>query len=154
MENQETEQKEKSDMQPRWQYRPWRFAWLILAIFIVLIGFMAVGAAYHSRFERGEFGAQRIGFAGGMRRIPMGRGGRSQAVGADRILGAVTAINGDTLTVRAHGADQPVAVSSTTSFYKNGAIAKQSDVAVDDVVTVIGKPDSSGTIQATAITVE
>ena len=72
----------------------------------------------------------------------------------DRVLGAVTAVSGSSITLRVSGASQTVAVASTTSFYKQGAIAKQSDLQVSDVVVVFGAPDSSGTIQAQSVEIQ
>ena len=83
----------------------------------------------------------------GMMRGGNGRGINNQA----ELLGSLTAINGNNLTVKSNGTDHTVTVSSTTSFYNTNGIAKQSDLQTGDVLIVAGTPDSSGNIQATSV---
>ena len=166
MENGHQEEKEttKQEYMQSWRNRPWRGAGLVIGVVIVIVAFMVGAAVSRHRYSTELPGKQVvIGGMMGTQQAPRGmmggrgmRGGRPGTSSApeDRVLGAVTAINGNSITVRVEGASQAVAVSSTTSFYKNGAIAKQSDLAQDDVVTVVGTPDSSGTIQAQVITIE
>lgn len=85
---------------------------------------------------------------GGMMHRGMGRNGVHNGV-----VGGVSSINGNTLTLRSNDTTHDIAISSTTSFYKAGSIAKQSDLQVGDIVFVTGTPDSNGIIQATSVTI-
>jgi hypothetical protein len=73
--------------------------------------------------------------------------------GQNDFIGAISAINGNNVTLRSEGTNTSVAIASTTSFYNEGDVAKQSDLQIGDIVTISGTPDSSGTIQATVVSI-
>lgn len=87
----------------------------------------------------------------------MGRGRmgmRGIGVG-DRISGDITAISGNNITVKAaDGTSYTVMVSDTTSYHKNGAIAKQSDLANGNNILVFGQSNSQGGINATSVDIK
>lgn len=159
METEKTEEKvqAKQPMYPMW--RPWRGAWFVFGILIILLAFGAMAMGFHRRMALGtEFGLREgfvteraIGGPGMRGGMIHARGGMKQ-VGVN--LGIVTKIDGNSLTVRSRGVDQTVTVATSTSFYKNGAVAKQADLQVSDVISVAGAPDSSGNILAQQIVIE
>ena len=53
-----------------------------------------------------------------------------------RLIGAITKVDSNNLTVHSGGKDQVVIISSSTAIYQNGAIAKQSDLATGEAVIV------------------
>ena len=65
----------------------------------------------------------------------------------------MVSIAGSLLTVRLYGTNRSVALAPSTSFYRAGGIAKQSDLLVGDVVSVAGAPDDNGVIQAVSVTI-
>lgn len=162
MDNQETEQKKaESPIVSTVYHRPgiWGVAVVVILVaFAFALGSMSArhrAALTYSTFagpgvERQLGGMMKGGIDDeqGTVRSGMMRGGRP---GHNGLLGSLTAINGNTLTVKASGTEHTVTVASTTSFYKDGQIAKQSDLATGDVLVISGAPDSSGNIQATAI---
>lgn len=72
------------------------------------------------------------------------------------LSGQVTKIEGDKVTVKSNRNNQEYTaiVSNSTSFSKQGNIAKQSDLKVDDQVVVMGASDSQGQINASAIIIK
>lgn len=94
-----------------------------------------------------------VGGHGMMGGLQNGVGGMGMQARGGQLLGSVLSINGSTITVRNSSADTSVAIQSTTSFYKNRLVAKQSDLRVGDVILVRGLPDSSGVVQATVISI-
>jgi hypothetical protein len=153
----------KSEM-PMHHMHTWRPAWVVVGIFVALfvVFFLSAGMMHHREMayqtfpSRDSYDMQDTGsrmggdhFKGGMPGYDGSRGGRSQ-----HELAAVTAINGNTLTVRMNGASVSVAITSTTSFYNEGDIAKLADLQIGDIITISGTPDSSGVIQATSITIQ
>ncbi|MEI6499361.1 MAG: DUF5666 domain-containing protein, partial [bacterium] len=89
-------------------------------------------------FEQGE----RSGMMG------IRRGGHGQQ------LGAVTAINGNNLTVKISNVDYTIVVTDATSYSKAGNIAKQSDLKVGDTISISGNSNSQGQITATVISIQ
>ena len=140
--------------------KSWHPGSLLLAgLFLLTVGF-AAGRLSSPHFPRGATGPAMFKGAGGYP-IPqqdmMGQSdhqGQRRAGRGNRTVGSVTKIDGNTLTVRSRGTDLTVTVSSTTSFYKAGAIAKQSDLQVGDIIGMAGTPDSSGNIQAQTVTIQ
>lgn len=149
MEN-ETQEQKSTPSNP--MARVW---WVIGAVAIVIIAFCA-GSATNN--WRGLRNVQMMGSAAQFNQASlrgagtgMMRGGIGRGVNQAKLLGSLTAINGNSLTFRSNGTDHTVSVSSTTSFYNTNGIAKQSDLQTGDVLIVAGTPDSSGNIQATSI---
>lgn len=138
--------------------RPWSGTGVVIGGVVLVVLVFSLGAfASRSHMARTAWmegpGLREAGVRpmGGQRMM----GGRQRPDRQDdRVLGAVTAVSGSSITLRVSGASQTVAVASTTSFYKQGAIAKQSDLQVSDVVVVFGAPDSSGTIQAQSVEIQ
>lgn len=94
------------------------------------------------------------------RNFGMGRGGMmrdgfgTERVGRNIISGKITAINGDTLTVSANNKNYTINIQDTTEIYNGTSIASKSDFKTDQSVTVQGKPNSSGQINANIIEIE
>lgn len=133
--------------------RHWFFPRMIVTLLVLGLAFMLGtmvsghrafrgGLVQSERFERPEFN-QPLG--GTMM-------GGSHHFG-QRLLGSISAVGGNNLTVHNSAGDQTVVISDTTSIYKSGAIAKQTDLKVGDVITVTGQPNSSGQINATQIVI-
>ncbi len=170
-EGEQPEEKASQDNHEQWRKEKWekyhmyhrhrtsRFVALTLVVVggvIILLGAFAVGHNMGNRrafvggatSERGVITNNMVGnFAGRMG----GMGGRHMG---SSILGSVTNIGGNTLTVHNSSKDYTVTVSSTTSFYKLGAVSSQSTLKTGDVIVVSGTPDSSGNITATAISIQ
>lgn len=107
-------------------------------------GFHRIGTERNITIERGNFGAM-----GG--RGMMGGGER---IGRAGISGSITKIDGNTLTIKTSSQDVTAVVLSTTSIRKSdGTIGKQSDLAVNNNVTVSGPSDSTGNINANFIVI-
>lgn len=70
------------------------------------------------------------------------------------LVGGVASINGNTIVIRSNSTNITVNVSSSTSFYKNGTVAKQSDLQIGDIVNVVGKSDSNGVVTATSVNIQ
>lgn len=130
---------------------------LVVGVIIIICGGLLVGALavhrhpigadkYARSFNDENFGNRHLGSG----RMMMGAGHRF----GQRLLGSITAITGNVLTLHNSSADQSIVISDSTSIYKNGQIAKQSDLKVGDVISVSGKPNSSGQIQAILIEIQ
>ncbi|MFA6082336.1 MAG: DUF5666 domain-containing protein [Patescibacteria group bacterium] len=131
----------------------------LILIVLVVIGGVGFGlgrmGSWHRQSKMAKFGTSRMMMGNGMRdgfaaRGHMYRQDESQLV----LSGDIAKINGNTFSVTAFdGTAYLVNVSSSTSYSKNGAVAKQSDVIVGNFVQVFGTSDSSGNITATSITI-
>lgn len=116
----------------------------------------AVFVGHFSRFERG--GAQREVFIGhnsdfgGRGMIGRSFGGRH--MNGQVTSGDVTKIDGSSITIKTATQDVSVTVTSTTSFQKNGSVAKQSDLQDNNYIIVYGPSDSNGVIQAQTILIK
>lgn len=139
----------------RERIRPYYIFPLVIVLVVVIA--LALMAGRFTSFHRlnfagqyrsiGRFEKSRIGKPYGDRRLMMGNRG-------NQVLGAVTKIDGNNLTVKNSAGEQVVTVSSTTSFYNNGVIAKQSDLKTGDIVIISGTPNSSGAISATFVEIK
>lgn len=69
----------------------------------------------------------------------------------DGLIGTVTRIDGNNLTVHTNEKDYTVTIADSTSIYKSDEIAKQSDITANAPVIVRGAPNSSGQIAAKVI---
>ena len=133
----------------------------ILMVLIIIIGLMLLfGAFMVGGSFRHSTAYYRIGGISDLNDIGRGMSGYNRLGGfgkhgmaGTRTLGSITAISGNTVTVHGSSQNYSVTVSSSTAFYKNGAVDKQSDLQVGDIVTITGTPDSSGNIQASAISI-
>lgn len=140
-------------MESNKEYQYHRPRFMVAGVIIVLIGvFLLLGAFMVGRRVNRPFIAaeSRFGAVGGSGMMLPGRGMGAQLHG-HMLLGAVSAINGSTITVHNSAADTTVTIQSSTSFYKAGAVAKQTDLKVGDVVSVQGRPDANGVVQATSV---
>ncbi len=148
--------------------RMWSSPWMIITgVGVIVIVACVATVAVHGRMMRRDRaysggyaqGMMQAGPGGGQPGIQGGMMGRRGAMGRGSVhgsaargtLGALTKIDGNTLTVHVRGTDETVAVTSSTSYYKAGVIAKQSDLQVGDILVVSGNPDSNGVIQALSI---
>jgi hypothetical protein len=130
--------------------RPFMVIALIFGIFLIIglvVAANSIGMAMEhgkcvGNFERGGNRSLVSGIFGNRKMGTIGHRGN---------LGSVSAINDNTITLHASSGDTNVNIETTTSIYKNGVIAKQSDLKIGDVVTVIGAPDSDGVIAAQSI---
>lgn len=64
------------------------------------------------------------------------------------ISGDVTAISGNTVTIKGARQDYLVSVNDSTSYRKSGDVAKQSDLSVNENVLAVGTSNSQGVITA------
>lgn len=79
-------------------------------------------------------------------------GGRQYKTG--RISGEITKISGNDLTVKdSNNKEINVTVIDTTSIYNNKEISSLADLKVGAKVTVTGRPNSSGAVQAREISI-
>lgn len=143
---------------------------IILTVSILISMILIVGSTsiFHHRngFERMSLRDQMIGdgfqgrgmvedsFDNGMMRdgFSRGEGMMRGDHGRGRITGQIISISGDNITVKdSSGTEYTVIVSDTTSFTKSEKIAKQSDLAVNYVITVSGSSNSQGQIEANSI---
>ncbi len=131
-----------------------KVAIVVVGGIIIISGAFLVGSAT-SMHRLGDRRVEKIGinrempaFNGGFRGKMMG--GRGMEVGSN-IIGDVTKIDSNNLTVKVGSTEYTVVVSTSTAFIKADQIAKQSDLKVGDQVTVAGQPDSNGQINANAI---
>lgn len=127
---------------------------LITLVVVVVLGVVAAGAGLAAkRFGKG--GAEvKMGYGrGGMREGKMGKKDFGQGMfGFGRLSGQISSINSTNLVVKAaDGTEVNVAIADTTSVYNQNKIAKASDLQVNNSVMVLGKPNSSGVVQAEAI---
>lgn len=97
-------------------------------------------------FERkGERKFDRIGM--------MRRGGR--AISKHEYSGKISKIDGNNLTVSINNKDIGVIIGDNTEIYdNNGNIASKNDIKVDSTVTISGRPNSNGQINAKIITIK
>lgn len=129
---------------------------LILIVLVIFLAFMfGVMVSGRRPINNGFIQAERLN----NQAFRQNMGGRAMmGVGrrhiGQRLLGSVTAINGNNLTVHNSTTDQTVVISSTTSIYKAEDIAKQTDLKVGDVISVVGQPNSSGNIVAMRIEID
>ncbi|HSX41867.1 MAG TPA: DUF5666 domain-containing protein [Candidatus Saccharimonadales bacterium] len=162
MENQNStelkEQTEKSNDKPafdRSYHRRYLVLPIALGIILLVIFVLMIGAVANHRGKavvtRQEFSAGRMMAMSGQKFDNSNVA--SPMIGRRGLIGAISKIDGNTLTLHTATSDQAVVVSATTSFYKAGAIAKQSDLAVGQAISVRGLPNSSGQIAATKITI-
>jgi hypothetical protein len=121
---------------------------IVLLIIILVLGCLAIGFRHirgkgELKMLRGSRGmAMMSGKDFGAKMGFMGRG----------LSGQITAINGDNLTIKSQDGDEVTAVIlDTTSIYNQGKVAKQADLKVNNSVIVVGRPNSSGIVQAQAI---
>jgi hypothetical protein len=144
---------------PRWKHtgchcgraRPVLFILLVLAIVFVSFAagrFSSRGGSFgHAGYQLGKPGMN----GGG--RFDRGEMGGREDVGA-LVDGKVTAISGNTMTVNSDSKDYTVNIVETTSISRNRSIAKQSDIAVGNTVSVKGKSKSDGSVDATSISIK
>jgi hypothetical protein len=132
---------------------------ILIVIGAVVIGVGILGVAIfgmanlkHAGNNR-EFGMQSaLGGRGGMGGQLEGKNFGGQRMGFGRLSGQVIAIDGSNLTIKDSAGDSiTVTISDTTSIYNQGKIAKASDISVNNSVVVVGSPNSSGIVPATAI---
>jgi len=95
----------------------------------------------------GEFGGGRGRMRGGGERGFAHRGVAEGLI----VSGDVTSISGNNIIINDGNTDTHIAVSSSTSYIKQRKVAKQSDLATGNNVSVRGTSDSSGVVSATSI---
>lgn len=126
-------------------------AGLILVVVIIagVAAFVGFGARH---FAQNGMGMRSKEFQGKM--MPgrfFGNAGENN-FGFGRLSGQITNINGDNLTIKnSSGNSVSIVIADTTSIYSGQNIAKESDLKVNNSVTVLGRPNKDGVVQATAI---
>ncbi len=136
----------------RWRrHRPWGIGLLCLGIIFGLIFFAVGSMSWHRRalFNR-ENSFASSGVLSGDRNHSSNLGMMKHEFRRPTI-GTISKIDGNTLTVHTISQDYSVIVSATTSIYKAGMIAKQSDLTTGVTVIVRGAPNSSGQILASSL---
>ena len=108
--------------------------------------------------SRNDFSHQNFGRAIAMRNERGQVGGDGKTMMRNRLdrghlVGSITKIDGNNLTVKINNADIAVIVSDSTSFSKAGNIAKLSDLSVGNTILIVGSSNSQGQISATSITI-
>lgn len=130
------------------------------AVLVVVIGLVVLGTAFavgrsaSRRSNRREVVGQVVGSR-------MMRNGGARMMGAGRrgsfgqgIVGTISKIDGNNLTVNYNDKDITVAVTADTSIIKTGEIAKQSDLATNQTVSISGASKSDGSVVATQIRIK
>ena len=140
---------------------PLRIGFIVIGTLIVLCGVFFLGRVSTQGFadrrvasvlEFSGGGMMRDGQSGG--RSFGGRGMMGGNFERNQMVGSVTKIDGNNLTIKVSDTDYQVAVSDTTSFAKAGAISKLSDLKVGDIVAVSGSSNSQGQIAARLIRIK
>ena len=146
-----TEEKTDNEVTNQHHYNHRRRAGMLIgAVVFVLVIFGAGVAAGHlgSRLAMDRPGG--FGPAGMSHQMRGGFGGpddsASQLANQSRLVGVVTAVNGDVITIAGGGSTNTVTTNSTTQ-YTNGSKA-----AVNDTVMVLGTTNN-GTFTATQVTI-
>jgi hypothetical protein len=145
---------EKKDDQYRYRHRGMDGTRMAIAILVVaLIALSAFWLGQSSNYRRVNINRNFGTFeGGGMMSGRYGGGHMFRQEFRNTISGQVTNINGNNLTVKSgDGTTYTVILSTQTSFYNAGQIAKQSDLKVNDNISVLGTPNSNGDINATEI---
>ncbi|HVB76488.1 MAG TPA: DUF5666 domain-containing protein [Candidatus Nitrosotalea sp.] len=135
---------------------------VILFLAIVLMGGFVGGWNYAQSHPLASVTTSNTGAAGagaGARAAAAG-GGRAGGFaglgggGAAAIVGQITAVNGNTITVhnRITNTDVKVQIDSSTTI-TNQVAATQSDLATSQNVTVVGPASSNGTVSARSIAI-
>ncbi len=141
----------------RWHYDRRRMIAfpLIIGTLLVLCGMLFVGVmSSHHRSQAATRALIGREFNQGFPQ-KSGRGmmGTRQGSHGHGTLGAVSKIDGNTITIKQNDQDVVITVASDTSIYKNNLIVKQTDIKVGDVIIVRGMPGSNGTIAAKSISI-
>lgn len=128
----------------------------IIGILIVGGGALAVGKIASGRFHKSSDLKINSGFTrnGGHegRERGMMRGRGNQIVVGYGISGSITAINGNSLTIKDNnGKEYPVVVQDNTSIRNTDGIAKLTDLKVGNNVSVRGPSNSKGEVLANII---
>ncbi|MGA2666741.1 MAG: hypothetical protein ABSE91_01455 [Patescibacteria group bacterium] len=129
---------------------------VIIVVLVIGLGVMSLAFFRASRLKvNREFGMFDTMNYRGSGLMVEGRNFGGGRIGFGRLSGQVTAISGSNLTVKdAAGDSISVVISDTTSVYNQGKIAKASDIKVNNSVIVLGQPNSSGVVPATAILIQ
>jgi len=134
---------------------PWHIALVVAGLFIILGGAFALGKLSGRHLGIGRNINYRVENFDGRRM--MGGQFRARGMMGSRygrgFVGEVTKIDGSTITVKINNSDYAVVVSDSTSYAKNGQIAKQSDLKVGDTISISGASNSQGQISARIITI-
>jgi len=128
---------------------------VILVVLLVFGGVAGLSMAFHwsGLGGKGELGMMRGGGCRAERGNFGARGMKNSSLSA-RVSGKITAIDGNNVTVKTSSKDIAVVISDSTSLRQSGEIAKQSDLKVDDTISVIGASNSTGVLNATFITIK
>ena len=145
----------------RHRFSPLRLCVMFFGMVIIFGGIFALGriSSNHGMFGRANtvrnIQIESSGIANHDNFRQGGRGGMmsGRRAGRGQQLGEVTAINGNTLTVKINNVDSTITVTDATSYSKAGNIAKQSDLKVGDTISIVGSSDSQGNIAATVISI-
>ncbi len=80
-----------------------------------------------------------------------GMAGKREGRMRGSLIGDVTKIDGSNITLKVGSKEYVVIISTDTIFTKSTEIAKQSDLKAGDQISVAGRPNSSGQINAIRI---
>lgn len=125
----------------------------IIAAIVIVGGISLLGAASIARHENRSFARPMMADIEGRGSRGIARGGMMRGNFEEAgTTGVLNAIDGNNLTVKdSSGTEFKIVVSNATSYVKANAIAKQSDMQVNNVITVAGSSNSQGQIVATSI---
>ncbi|MDR0432569.1 MAG: DUF5666 domain-containing protein [Bifidobacteriaceae bacterium] len=117
----------------------------------VLAGVVAVGAVFGGGFGVGRATAPDPGRGGFLQRAQTG--GMGQAMRAGAVRGEVTAVDGDSLTVKNEdGTESTVTLTDSTSVLHIDT-GEAGDLQPGDTVTVMGTPGEDGSSGLTALSI-
>jgi DNA-directed RNA polymerase subunit H (RpoH/RPB5) len=127
---------------------------IILAVIIVFIiagGAFAVGRISSNRNIRMNRAVPEFNQFGGREFSMMDGGKTGRGLIDQKRSGEITKIDGDNLTVKIDDKEYTVVISDSTSIEKDDEIAKKSDLKDGDNVSIVGRSDAYGQIQAEII---
>ncbi|MEI8061500.1 MAG: DUF5666 domain-containing protein [Candidatus Berkelbacteria bacterium] len=131
---------------------------IIVALLVVLGGAACVAKLAIGRHGLNQVAVERnVSFGGGNidggRRGGMMGGGGMRGRTGENLIGKVTKIDGDNITLHkdSNDKDYAVVISDTTQIRKDGEIASKTDLTNGQAITVQGSANSSGQILANII---
>lgn len=125
---------------------------IVLIIVGIVIVFAVIGSIGLAMKFKGRSNAKVNNFTQERgNRMGFSRGKMMQNFAGNRISGDITKIDGNTITLQNPDKTYTITVNDSTSYSKNGNIAKQSDMLVNNNIVISGTSDSQGNITATSI---
>ena len=131
-----------------------------IVFLVVIVGLAALGLAFSAgRISQRGFAKRTNRGVGTIAPMMQNRSGGMMRSGqrggfGQEIFGTLTKIDGNSLTVNYNNKDVVISVTSDTSITKSGEIAKQSDLALNQSVSVTGTSKSDGSVVASQIRIK